>query len=168
MVSGLAEDFDTTFSLIEVGLISAIPFGCAAVAMWWAGRHSDRTGERIWHTALPPFLGAAGLAVALLFDDSPYILMAGLVLLAVGVFAAIPSFWSLPSTFLAGAALAGGIGLINSFGNLSGFVGPYLTGWLKDWTGSFRPGLFLVAGFMALAPEGGTERAVTAVRTESA
>lgn len=151
LVAGLAEDFGTEFSFIEVGLITAVPFGFAAVAMWAMGRHSDRTGERFWHTALPAFVAAAGLLLALFVGGSPYVLLVGLVLLAVGVFGAIPAFWSLPPTFLTGAALAGGIALINSVGNLSGFVGPYVTGWLKDATGNFSIGLVVVAGFMALA-----------------
>lgn len=70
---------------------------------------------------------------------------------AIGVYAAIPVFWQLPNAFLSGVGAAAGIGLINSFGNLSGFLGPYLTGWLQDLTGSFRPGLWVVAGFMVLA-----------------
>ncbi|MGW4872555.1 MFS transporter [Streptomyces chartreusis] len=151
LVSGLAEDFGTEFSLIEVGLISSIPFLFASITMWWAGRHSDRTAERILHTAFPSFLAALGLGISLVFSSSPYILMGGLICLTAGVFASIPPFWSLPSTFLGGTALAGGIGLINSFGNLSGFVGPYLTGWFKDWTGDFDAGFAVVAGFMALS-----------------
>ncbi|WP_251092163.1 MFS transporter [Streptomyces sp. Caat 7-52] len=151
LVSGLAEEFGTEFSLLEVGLVSSIPFVFASMTMWWAGRHSDRTGERVMHTAFPAFLAALGLAISLVFSSSPYVLMAGLVCLAAGIFASIPPFWSLPSSFLEGTALAGGIGLINSFGNLSGFVGPYLTGWFKDWTGDFHAGLAVVAGFMALS-----------------
>lgn len=151
LVTGLAESFGTEFSFIEVGFITAIPFTVAAVSMWLVGRHSDRSGERILHTALPAFMAALGLVIALYFGESPYVMMLGLTVLAGGVFGAIPSFWTLPPTFLTGAALAGGIGLINSFGNLSGFVGPYVTGWLKDLTGDFDTGLLVVAGCIALA-----------------
>lgn len=151
LVEGLAERFGTEFSFIEVGFITAIPFTFAAVAMWFVGRHSDRSGERILHTAVPAFVAALGLIIALYFGESPYVMLIGIVVLAIGVFGAIPTFWTLPPTFLTGAALAGGIGLINSFGNLSGFVGPYLTGWLKDLTGDFTIGLLVVAGFMAMA-----------------
>ncbi len=90
-------------------------------------RHSDRTGERVWHVALPAFLAAAAVAVSLQLG-SPFLTMVGITVTAIGIFAAVPSLWQLPSTFLTGAAAAAGIGLINSIGNLSGFVGPYLTG----------------------------------------
>lgn len=151
LVSGLAKDFGTTFSFMQVGLLSAIPFAFGGVATWWFGRRSDLTGKRVAHTAVPCFIGAAGLIIAVLADSSPYILMGGLVTLAIGVFGAIPSFWSLPPILLAGAALAAGIGLINAAGNFSGFVGPYVTGWLKDATGDFHAGLVLVAVAIALA-----------------
>jgi nitrate/nitrite transporter NarK len=77
--------------------------------------------------------------------------MAGITLTAVGIFSAVPTFWQLPSAFLTGTAAAAGIGLINSIGNLSGFAGPYLTGWLKDLTGSFQTGMLVIALSMALA-----------------
>jgi nitrate/nitrite transporter NarK len=90
------------------------------------------------------------VAVAL-YLDSPYLVIAAMTVCAVGVYSAIPVIWQLPSAFLTGFGAAAGIALINSFGNLSGFVGPYLTGWLQDLTGSFRPAMFAVAGFMVLA-----------------
>jgi cyanate permease len=70
---------------------------------------------------------------------------------AMGVYAAIPVFWQLPTQLLSGVGAAAGIAMINSFGNLSGFAGPYLTGWLEDWTGSFRSGLWVVAALMVVA-----------------
>jgi D-galactonate transporter len=150
VVSDLQEQFGVSFSLVEIGLITAVPYVVASVVMVLNARHSDRTGERRLHVAVPAFLGAAGVAVAL-YLDSPYLVMAAMTLCAVGVYSAIPVIWQLPSAFLTGVGAAAGIALINSFGNLSGFVGPYLTGWLQDLTGSFRAGMFVVAAFMVLA-----------------
>jgi D-galactonate transporter len=150
VVSDLQEQFGVRFSLVDIGLITAVPYVVASVVMVLNARHSDRTGERRLHVAVPAFLGAAGVAVAL-YLDSPYLVMAAMTLCAVGVYSAIPVIWQLPSAFLTGVGAAAGIALINSFGNLSGFVGPYLTGWLQDVTGSFRAGMFVVAAFMVLA-----------------
>lgn len=150
VVSGLQERFDVEFSLVQIGLITAVPYAVASVAMVLNARHSDRTGERRWHVAVPAFVGAAGVAVAL-YLDSPYLVIAAMTVCAVGVYSAIPVIWQLPSAFLTGVGAAAGIALINSFGNLSGFLGPYLTGWLQDLTGSFRVAMFVVAGFMVLA-----------------
>jgi D-galactonate transporter len=150
VISDLQEQFGVKFSLVQIGLITAIPYAVASVAMVLNARHSDRTGERRLHIAVPVFVGAAGVAVAL-YLDSPYLVIAAITVCAMGVFAAIPVIWQLPSAFLTGFGAAAGIALINSFGNLSGFVGPYLAGWLQDLTGSFRAGMFAVAAFMVLS-----------------
>jgi len=150
MIQGFQQQFGRTYSVLQVGLIIAVPYALATIAMLLWSRHSDRTGERVWHVALPAFVGAAAVAASLHFG-SPFLTMAGIAVATVGIFSAVPTFWQLPSTFLTGAAAAAGIGLINSIGNLSGFAGPYLTGWLKDLTGSFQTGMFVVAGFMTLA-----------------
>jgi MFS transporter, ACS family, tartrate transporter len=150
VVSDLQERFGIEFSLAEIGLITAIPYAVACVAMVINARHSDRTGERRLHVAIPVFVGAVGVAAAL-FLDSPYLVMAAMTLCAVGVNAAIPVFWQLPSAFLTGVGAAAGIALINSFGNIGGFAGPYLTGWLRDLTGRNEAGMFVVAALMLMA-----------------
>jgi MFS transporter, ACS family, tartrate transporter len=150
VVSDLQERFGIKFSIAQIGLITAIPYAIACVVMILNARHSDRTGERRLHVAVPAFIGAAGVAVAL-FLDSPYLIIAALTLTAVGVNAAIPVFWQLPSTFLTGVGAAAGIAMINSFGNIGGFAGPYLTGWLRDLTGNNKSGFFVVAGLMVMA-----------------
>jgi MFS transporter, ACS family, tartrate transporter len=150
VISGFQEQFGTTFSLVQVGLVTAIPYAFAAVAMVLWARHSDRTGERAWHVAGPAFLGAVAIAAAL-YMSSPLLVMVCITVCAVGVYAAIPVFWQLPTRLLSGVGAAAGIALINSFGNLSGFLAPYLTGWLQDLTGSFRPGLWVVAVLMVVA-----------------
>jgi MFS transporter, ACS family, tartrate transporter len=150
VVSDLQERFGIEFSIAEIGLITAIPYAVACVAMVINARHSDRTGERRLHVAIPVFVGAVGVGAAL-FLDSPYLVIAAMTLCAVGVNAAIPVFWQLPSTFLTGVGAAAGIALINSFGNIGGFAGPYLTGWLRDLTGRNEAGMFVVAALMVMA-----------------
>jgi nitrate/nitrite transporter NarK len=115
----------------------------------WA-RHSDRTGERALHVAVPAFVGAVAIAAAL-YMSSPLAVMVCVTVCAIGVYAAIPVFWQLPTRLLTGVGAAAGIALINSFGNLAGFAAPYLTGWLEDLTGSFRTGLWVVAVLMVAA-----------------
>lgn len=150
IVAGFSETFDTKFSLTETGLIVAVPYlvGTVAMALW--GRHSDRTGERVWHVALPTGLAALTIPVAL-YLDSPFAVMVAVTLTAIGICGALPVFWSLPSAFLVGASAAGGIALINSLGNLAGFGAPFLTGWLTDITGSQKAGLWLVGIVMMAA-----------------
>lgn len=150
VIKGFQKQFQVTFSLVEIGLITAVPYAVASVAMVLWARHSDRTGERTGHVAIAAFVGAVAIAAAL-YMNSPLLVMVCITVCAIGVYAAIPVFWQLPNAFLTGVGAAAGIGLINSFGNLSGFLGPYLTGWLQGLTGSFRPGLWVVAGFMVLA-----------------
>jgi MFS transporter, ACS family, tartrate transporter len=110
-------------------------------------RHSDHTSERVLHVAVPVLIGAAAAACAL-YLTSVFLVVAAISVCAAGVFAALPAVWQLPTAFLGGAGAAAGIALINSFGNLSGFAGPYVQGWMEDLTGSFRAGLWIVAGFM--------------------
>jgi nitrate/nitrite transporter NarK len=82
---------------------------------------------------------------------SPFAAMVAVTVTVSSVLAALPVFWSMPSAFLVGAALAGGLGAINTIGQLSGFFGPYITGWLSDLTGSNRAGLWVVGIVMVLA-----------------
>lgn len=134
-------------SIVQVGLITAVPYSVAAVAMYLWSRHADRRGEHVWHVALPLALGGAAIPVAL-YLGNPILAMVPMILAAVGVYSAIPSFWALPARFLTGAAAAGGIGLINSVGNLGGFVAPYATGALNDATGTDKAGLWAIGAVM--------------------
>ena len=119
------------------GWITAIPFVFAAFAMIWWGRHSDMTGERIWHVAGACLVCAAGLAACIVIGiDHPVIIMIALIIGIMGQQSIAPTFWSLPTAMLSGTAAAGGIALINSVGNLGGFVGPYMFGLIKDASGS--------------------------------
>jgi len=124
------------FANIDVGLIVALPYLASAMAMIVWGRRSDRVGERIDHVALPACLGALGFfAAAALPTSTITVVLLGVG--AVGVYAALAPFWAVPSLFLRGTAAAGGIALINAIGNLGGFFGPYLVGWIKDATGGY-------------------------------
>ncbi len=129
---------------VETGFINAIPFVFGAVAMVLWGLHSDRTGERSLHCAAACFLSFAALAVCV-FIDNPVLLMVAIVLSQMGQSAIAPTFWTLPTAMLTGTAAAGGIALINSVGNLGGFVGPYAMGLVRDATGSFGLGLLTIA-----------------------
>lgn len=150
IISEFQAQFGVKYSLVDVGLITAGPYAIASITMILWARHSDRTGERALHVAIPAFLAAAGIAAAL-YMGSPLLIMACVTLCAIGAFAAIPVFWTLPNAFLTGVGAAAGIGLINSFGNLSGFVGPFVTGWLKDLTGDDKSGLWVVAAMMVMS-----------------
>jgi MFS family permease len=150
IIAGFQQQYGTHYSVVQRGLITAVPYVIGAFAMVWWGRHGDRTGERRWHVALPSIVGGVAIPIAL-YLGNPFAAMTAVTICAVGVLAALPTFWALPSTFLAGAAAAGGIALINSLGNISGFAAPYITGWLKDFTGTERAGLWVVGAYMVVA-----------------
>lgn len=138
------------FTTHQVGWIVAAVYVVAAIAMPLWGWSSDRSRERIWHTALAAFLGAAGCAGAAWFE-MPLLAILSLGLAAVGTYVAIVPFWALPPTFLGGTAAAAGIALINSTGNLGGFVGPYIVGWVKETTESYSAGMLALAGSLVAA-----------------
>jgi ACS family tartrate transporter-like MFS transporter len=132
---------------VRVAILSAVPYLVAVVAMVMVGGHSDRSRERCLHIGAAALIGAIGIATTA-YVDSP---MPGLIALSVaaaGIFSAIPVFWSLPTAFLSGTASAGAIALINSLGNLGGFVGPYLIGYVREATGGFKGSLLTIAGLL--------------------
>ena len=131
-------------SNMTVGLLAAIPYLLAAVVQVYWCRHSDVAGERRWHFAIPCLLMAGGFTMSAL---SPwhYVSFLGLIFGAIGIMCAQPTFWTMPSAILTGAAAAGGIAIINSIGNLGGFVGPYIIGWVADTTKNPATGLIVLA-----------------------
>jgi D-galactonate transporter len=131
-------------SNLQTGFVTAIPylFGSVAMVLW--ARHSDRTRERVWHVGLPLLLTAVALGACGFIAD-PVLTMVALTVAAIGVFCTFALFWTLPTAWLSGAAAAAGIALINSIGNLAGFGGPYLIGWIKESTGSTSTGLLVLA-----------------------
>ena len=136
-------------SSMTVGYLNAIPPIVSVVAMVLWSRHSDRTGERTWHVIIACLTAAAGLGIAAT-ADSIVGLIAALTIVNVGISCAKPPLWSMPTTFLTGAAAATGIATINSIGNLGGFAGPAMIGWVKDQTGSFVAGLLVISAITTL------------------
>jgi len=137
------------FSNFEVGMISSLPYIAAAAGMVLIGRSSDRTGERFMHVAIPTAIGAAGFVATALFK-SPVPAMIALAIAAVGDYGTRGPFWALPGKFLTGGAAAAGIALINAMGAVGGFIGPSAVGYLKDVSGNFESGLFLLAGILLI------------------
>jgi MFS family permease len=135
----------------NVGLLTMIPYGAAAIAMVLLGRSSDRSKERRWHVALPAVIGAIGLVASTLVPHSVALAVVSLTFATIGILGALCQFWAIPPAFLGGVAAAAGIALINSVGNLAGFVSPYLVGWIKDMTHSTDMGLYCVAASLLVA-----------------
>lgn len=121
---------DFGFSNTGTGFLTAIPYLFAVIAMVAWGMRSDRQKERVRHIILPCVLGAISLAAGA-FITEPALAFFVLTLSAMCIFSALPTFWTLPTAMLTGAAAAGGIALVNSIGNVGGFIGPYLIGWIK-------------------------------------
>jgi D-galactonate transporter len=141
----------------QIGFVTAIPYLVAASGMYLFGRHSDAHGERRFHLAFAA--ATAGIAlIATPYVAPPIVTLLVLCAAAWGIYAALPVFWAIPAGFLGGTAAAGAIGLINSLGNLGGFVGPYLVGWLREASGDFASGLILL-GLACLAAAGAALRA---------
>ncbi|RQR29690.1 MFS transporter [Burkholderia sp. Bp9142] len=136
---------------LTVGLLTVIPYTCALVSMILVGRHADQTRERRWHVSAPALVAALGFLLCALSGNQLIPSMIGLSLAAAGIISALPMFWALPTSFLGGTGAAAGIALINSTGNLAGFVSPSVMGWLKTETHSLTSGLYLVAGSLALS-----------------
>ena len=134
------------------GWVTAIPYAIGAGFMVWYGRRSDAKAERKGHVTVALLLTAAGIAASTVTGD-PTLTVAAFTVGACGVFAALPTFWTLPTAVLSGSAAAAGIAVINSIGNLSGFAGSYIIGWLKDATHSYTAGFLVMAG-LALASAG--------------
>jgi ACS family tartrate transporter-like MFS transporter len=139
-----------------VGVLSALPYVVAAVGMVLVGRHSDSTGERRWHVAGSAFIGAAGFLLSAA-TRSPAPALGAISVAALGIFAAMPPFWAMPTAILRGSGAAAGIALINSIGNLGGFLGPYSIGLIRNATQGFAGALvalaasLVVGGLLALA-----------------
>jgi len=135
---------------VHVGLLSSLPFLTAAVVMVIVAKQSDSTNERRWHLALSAFGGAIALAASAA-SHSPWISLVTISIAAAGVSSTAGPFWTLPPEILDGPAAAGGIALINSTGNLAGFVGPSIVGLIRQMTGGFGGGLLIMAATVMMA-----------------
>lgn len=132
-------------TVAETALLTALPSLVAIPAMLLWGRQSDRTGERRWHTAIPRFAAAFALGLATLEMMRVPGTLALFAVASAGLLASYPSLWSMPGSFLPPTAAAASIGLINAFGNLGGFAGPYVIGWLSSRNGGYSGGLWSMA-----------------------
>ena len=128
----------------QTGFVTAIPYVFGTIAMILWARHSDASRERVLHVGAPLLLTALALAASSYISD-PTMTMVVLTVAAIGVFCTFGTFWTLPTAWLSGTAAAGAIALINSIGNLAGFGGPYLIGWVKEATGNTSTGLLVLA-----------------------
>jgi MFS transporter, ACS family, tartrate transporter len=140
----------TGYSGLRLSLITAIPFAFAIAGMVIIGKHSDRTGERKGHVAACALVAALGLLLAVQFQDSVPLIVLSFALCQIGQRAIMPTFWAIPPIFLGGSAAAAGIALINAVGNLGGYVGPSVMGWLRDLTGGYSRGLLVLAAALAV------------------
>ncbi len=139
-----------TMSVIEVGFASAIPFAAAALAMVLVGRSSDRMDERRIHLALCALVAAIGFFAAA-YARSPILELACITLAAAGTSSCVGPFWAIPAGILTEAAAAGGIALINSIGNLGGFAGPYIAGFIVERTHDFSAALITMGMALGIA-----------------
>jgi sugar phosphate permease len=133
---------------LRVGLITAIPYFAAVVGMILLSRSSDRTGERRLHYVFNVTAGAIGLVLSGLFASNPYLSILFLSVGTLGVIGSMPVFWPIPSAFLAGTASAAGIGLVNSVGNLGGYVGPNVPIWAKRFSSDPSAALYIIAAVL--------------------
>ncbi|MBL8404588.1 MAG: MFS transporter [Dechloromonas sp.] len=133
-----------------VGWISAIPYLCASIFMIWIGRSGDARKERRWHLSAPLLMGLFGLMLATQAGSNTTLALVGLSFATMGALAGLPMFWPLPTAFLGSAAAAGGLALINSLGQIAGFVSPFLVGWIKDATGGTTVALYVLSGVLFL------------------
>jgi ACS family tartrate transporter-like MFS transporter len=137
-------------SNFNTALVTAIPyvFGTIGLVLW--GYSSDRHNERRWHLIISTALAALGLFCAGWFSHSLWA-VAAVAVAAVGIYGSRPSFWPMPSLFLTGGAAAVGMALINSIGNLGGYVGPIIVGLIKDSTKSFEMALYFLGACALLS-----------------
>jgi ACS family tartrate transporter-like MFS transporter len=133
----------------QIGLVAAIPYVLTAVVMVLLGRHSDRTGERRWHTALPAFAGAAAFAVAA-NSRAPLVVLSGMSLGMMGAQVMVGPFWAMATSLMSAGTAAAAIAVINSVANLGGYYGSAIIGLLRSPNGSFSGGLLSVGAVLAL------------------
>lgn len=130
-------------SNMQIGLISAVPFLCTAIAMVINGAHSDRTNERRWHILIWAAIGCGGFMIAAT-AGSPLVGLVGICLAAMGIWCSNTVFWTVPMRLFTGVSAAASLALVNSIGNLGGFLGPFVTGWVRESFGGFEAALVML------------------------
>jgi ACS family tartrate transporter-like MFS transporter len=136
---------------IRVTLFASLPYLAGFLMQQLSGWHSDKTGERRWHAAVPMFFCGLTLLLAVIFGSNITLAVTLFTLVGAFYFAFHPCFWAVPTAFLTESAAAASIGLINSLGNLGGFVGPLMMGYLVHRTRSFNAGLLYLVGSLGLS-----------------
>ena len=139
-----------TWSDSQVALMMIIPAIAGAIAIFLASHHSDRTGRRTMHVLVGYLIGALGFLICTV-APGPGVIIIALAVNALGERIGAGSYWAITTNLLGAGAAAGGIAMINSVGNLGGFLGPKLMGWLVDRTGGYTVGLYTAAGLMVAA-----------------
>lgn len=137
-------------STMQIGFANAIPPALAAISMILWARHSDKTKERTWHVIGACLFACFGFVLAGM-ANSLVIAIVALIIANIGISSCKPPLWSIPSLFLSGPAAAAGLAAINAIGNLGGFAGPTIIGWLKQTTGDFSLALYCVAGMLVVS-----------------
>jgi MFS transporter, ACS family, tartrate transporter len=127
-------------------LLASLPYLAGFLTQQWNGWHSDRTGERRWHAAVPVLLSGLGLFLAIASGSHVALSILFFTVVGAAYYAFHPAFWAVPTEFLSDTAAAASIGLINSIGNLGGFLGPLTMGYLVSRTRSFTAGLWYLLG----------------------
>ena len=150
IISGFEAEFGTKLDIMQRSFITAIPYLPAAIVLYLVTTHAAKHGVKVANIVVPAIAGAASIPLAL-FAGSPALTVAIITVTACAIFSALPVFWTVPTQFLTGMAAAAGIALINTFGNIAGFAAPYITGWLKDLTGGYQVGMFVVGAVMLLS-----------------
>lgn len=139
-------------SITSVGYLVTIPYVAAFAGLVLVGRSSDKKNERKWHAFFSLVVGAIGLGLSIMVYPNLVLSMIMFTIATVGIYSAFGPFWSLPTIFLTETSAAVSIGLINSIGNLGGFIGPFIVGYLKTSTDSYNSGsIFLVASLLVAA-----------------
>ena len=128
----------------------AIPMTAALLIQLIISKTATMTGDKVWHVACTLFVGAVGLGLSPFAQSLP-VALALVCLSAIGIHAAMGVWWTIPTTFLTGPAAAGSVALINSCGNLGGWVGPNMMAWVKVNTGSFDAGYFIMGAAMLVS-----------------
>jgi MFS transporter, ACS family, tartrate transporter len=137
-------------SNMMTGLVSSVPYLVGTIGLIAWGWSSDRNKERRWHLIVASTLGALGLGFAA-WSGASYWALLGMSAATVGIYGSRAAFWPMPSIFLTGTAAAGAIAQINAIGNLGGYFGPFIVGWIKDSTNSFQAGLYFLAACSLMA-----------------
>lgn len=137
-------------SYFWTGVVAVIPFAVTTAVMVLVGMHSDRKGERRWHTAIPAFTAAVGLLIAG-YGHSPVVVVAGIGVGLAFAEAMVGPFWAMATSSMAGFSAAAGIAVVNSLGNLGGYFGPDIIGFFRTENGGFRGGLLAIGGTLVVS-----------------